>query len=229
MALEKILIEAFTDDTFSTATQANGEALSIEAFINPSSYKRVTQIGLAHKKLINDSAPSYFFQSIKDDSLSIGKIIVDGTGIIATRPKPPLDNVDNYIKKFRSVVCEYDGKEHTIPFLKISWGSLKFHCICSSLEVNYLLFNPDGSALRAELSLQVKATTDPESKTKIAGTSSPDLTHLVYVKAGQDLPLISYKIYKDSSYYLDLANKNNLNSIFAIFPGDKINCPPLKK
>ena len=63
----------------------------------------------------------------------------------------------------------------------------------------------------------------------MAGKSSPDLTHSRTVKAGDNLSMMSRNIYKDSSYYLELARTNNLNSVFDIKPGDQIFFPPIKK
>jgi len=61
------------------------------------------------------------------------------------------------------------------------------------------------------------------------GFNSPDLTHLRTANAGDNLPLMSNKIYGDSKYYLELAKVNNLNSVFDVLPGDKVVFPPLKK
>jgi nucleoid-associated protein YgaU len=40
---------------------------------------------------------------------------------------------------------------------------------------------------------------------------------------------MSYQIYGDSSYYMEIARVNKLANINAIKPGDQLYFPPLKK
>ena len=169
MELKKILIEAF-DENFSKSLG------SIEAFINPDNYSRDVQIRLKDNPTINSSAATFSFLSVGEEKLTLGKIIVDGTGVVVSKPKPPLDTVEGYIKKFRSVVCDWNGDIHSTPYLKITWGSLVFNCICSSVSLKYTLFKPDGTPLRAEITLTLQSTVDPETNAKMAAQNSPDLT-----------------------------------------------------
>jgi len=198
---KKIKIESFKD---AACTQAVPDG-SIEAFINPNEYTKSIKIKYAQSQTINDPQPTVIFSGIEDESLTLGKIIVDGTGVVsnATLTK----DVDTYIQNFQDVVSKYIGDVHSTPFLKITWGKLSFICVCRSFDVRYTLFNPDGSALRAEITLGLTSTINYSTKVKQAGTSSPDLTHARTVKAGDSLPLMCYQIYGDSSYYIDVARK----------------------
>jgi len=138
--------------------------------------------------------------------------------------------VDEYIDKIKNLAYDFKGKEHRPSFLKIEWGSIKsFICVCKKISVKYSLFNVDGSALRGTIELSLSETVDFKTKLKQAEKSSPDLTHVRIVKAGDSLPLMTYRIYGDSSYYLEVAKANGLASISAIKPGDKIYFPPVKK
>ena len=98
-----------------------------------------------------------------------------------------------------------------------------------SFTVAYSLFKPDGSALRATINLKLTESKDYKTKAKEAQKSSPDLTHMRTVKAGDTLPLMTYRIYGDSSYYTEVARVNKLRSFNDIKPGDQIYFPPIKK
>ena len=59
-----------------------------------------------------------------------------------------------------------------------------------------------------------------------AGKNSSDLTHIRVVQAGDNLPLMCFRIYGDSSFYIKVAKFNKLNDFRDIKPGDHITFPP---
>jgi len=221
MALEKLQIQAFSDAA--CTTEASGP---IKAFINPESYSRDCSITYKDVELIGSPADTKTFVGMGQDTLTLSNLVVDGTGIVSLGN---YQNVDAYIKAFNDVVYKYNGSMHQANFLMITWGSLNYIGVCKSYKVKYTMFKPDGSALRAFIDLVVESSVDMKTKSKLAEKQSPDLTHFRTVKAGDTLPLMTYRIYGDSAYYLQVAQINNLKSIFAIRPGDRIYFPPLKK
>jgi nucleoid-associated protein YgaU len=62
---------------------------------------------------------------------------------------------------------------------------------------------------------------------KKKAASSPDLTHLITVKAGDTLPLLCDRIYRDSGYYMEVARINGLSSFRNLQPGTTLKFPPL--
>ncbi len=62
---------------------------------------------------------------------------------------------------------------------------------------------------------------------KEAGRGSPDLTHLVTVRAGDTLPLLCERIYREPGYYLDVARINGLSAFRQLQPGSRLRFPPL--
>lgn len=227
MGLKKIKIESFEDPACSL-TKKKGQ---IEAFINPKSYTTKKVVEYATPEVISDSAQTYFFSKMGPETLVFDEIIVDGTGLTESTLASLVSHqdVETYIQDFKDVVCDYNGDTHGTNYLKISWAKLSFQCVCKSVTVKYTLFKPDGTPLRASITLDLQKSVDWDTKTKEAGNNSPDLTHLRTVKAGDTLPLMSYEIYGDSSYYLEVARVNKLAGINAIKPGDQIYFPPLKK
>ncbi|MES2004837.1 MAG: LysM peptidoglycan-binding domain-containing protein [Bacteroidota bacterium] len=225
MELKKVKIESFKDPDCNQA-MPNG---TIEAFINPKEYTKSIKIDYTKKSVINDSQPTWVFSKVSSENLTLGEFIVDGTGLVNNNATINNQDVDGYIKKFQDIVSKYNGETHGPPYLKITWGKLLFVCVCQSFNVKYTLFKPDGTALRAEITLGLINTVDWSTKVMEAQRSSPDLTHVRTVKAGDTIPLMAYQIYGDSAYYLDIARVNKLNHVNDIKPGDQLYFPPLKK
>ncbi len=219
--LIKLKIESFSKPDCDAGSRLN----YIQAVINPDSYSRDFKINYDNPEIIGDAGNTSFFAGMGVNTFSLNKLVVDGTGVI---PIPGADSVDDYIEKFSNVVYQYQGVLHRPPYLKISWGNLIVIGVCTSMKVDYKLFKPDGTALRAYIDLTLIESTDPDTIAKEAGKSSADLTHERIVKAGDTLPLMTYQIYGDASLYVMVAEHNNLDSFMDIKPGDKIFFPPFK-
>ncbi|HTI07999.1 MAG TPA: hypothetical protein VL832_05570 [Puia sp.] len=217
----KLKIQAFDDAECTGAKR--GE---MDAVINPASYQRTFNPIYEPSKEKNAPDTTMIFKGIGQNDLNLS-FIVDGTGVVPLGSQ--YSNVDDYIDKFMDMVYGFKGKLHRPYYLLVSWGSLKFTGICSKANVKYTLFTPDGKALRATLDVTLTESKDYKTKAKEAAKSSPDLTHLKSVRAGDTLPLMTYHIYKDPSHYLKVARANGLSSCWAIKPGDAIKFPSIKK
>jgi len=217
--LVKLKIEGFEDPA--CVSKKKGEII---AFINPSTYKRNFKTVYETSNEVNTNAPTQIFKFVGESDLKLS-FFVDGTGVVPLAKK--YANVDAYINAFTSLVYGFKGDIHRPYFLLVTWGTLKFTGICTGLDVTYNLFTPDGNALRATIDITLTESVDYKTKAKEAAKSSPDLTHMRVVKAGDTLPLMTYRIYGDSSYYVEVAKRNNLSSFNAIKPGDVLYFHPL--
>jgi hypothetical protein len=150
---------------------------------------------------------------------------IDGTGVIGNTKI----DVDVEINKFKEVTLDYDGEIHEPPEVTVSWGSLILKSKLESLDVNYSLFSPNGRPLRAKLNISFVGSMDEKEASKRRSNSSPDLSHVRIVQAGDTLPLMCYKIYGDSAMYLEVARMNNLVDFRHLKPGTEILFPPIKK
>ena len=110
----------------------------------------------------------------------------------------------------------------------VLWGSQIFVGRLTSMKVDATLFKASGEPLRAKLDLEFKSYVSSEEEALRANRSSPDMSHLVEVRAGDTLPLLCYRIYRDSSYYLEVARYNNLTDFRDLEPGRKLHFPPLR-
>jgi len=91
------------------------------------------------------------------------------------------------------------------------------------------MFQPSGVPLRAVITAGFADSSDDTTRVALEQNQSPDLTHVRLVKAGDNLPSLCYKIYGDSSYYLDVARVNRIDQFRKLEPGTKIFFPPLEK
>ncbi len=225
--LEKLKITAYKDEKFS------GEGVdSCKVAINPEKYSRKCSIQYNKDEAVGKSGGSPKFSKVPAEVISF-ELVFDATGAI---PAPAMGadpgvltgSVDEQIKKFTGIIYEYQGDIHSPYYLELSWGDFTFQCRLQSLDFNYTLFKPDGSPLRAKANVTF---VEFQSEQKLAAeedNQSPDVTHMVTVKHGETLPVLCYRIYKDSSLYTEIARVNNLVDFRLIEPGRTLIFPPVK-
>ncbi len=220
-ALVKLMIKGYSDPkaTSNLVGQVN-------AVINPESYTLSYNIAYMDSKTLGQPGPTQIFSRMDSGDFEL-ELLADGTGIVPLPSSQP--TVDAYVQKVKSVVYSYQGTQHRPNYLRITWGKSIFRGVCKNVTVKYTLFKPDGSALRALIKLSLSESIPFETKVQEAAASSPDLTHIRTVKAGDTLPLMTYRIYGESVHYMEVARINGLNSIHDIKPGDELYFPPLKQ
>ncbi|HEU0053299.1 MAG TPA: tail protein X, partial [Longimicrobium sp.] len=132
------------------------------------------------------------------------------------------------VEAFKGLVFAYYGQTHSPRFLQLVWGTLFFRCRLSELSISYTLFKPDGTPLRARADATFISYTDEKALAKQAKKSSPDLTHVREVRAGDTLPLLCWEIYGSSAWYPRVAEVNGLAGFRDLPVGMQIVFPPLE-
>lgn len=181
-------------------------------------YDHTSQKGSLRINLLNSRNKFAGYQTEKTSF----DITLDDTGAI-----PDSKSVVEQIDSLKNVTYHYNGKKHEPEIVLIKWGSFIFVGRLTNLNVNYTLFSSEGKPLRAVVSLSFIRYTSVEEQAKEAKQSSPDLTHVIEFKSGDSLPLLCHEIYQDSSYYMEVARHNNLESFRNIKPGTQLYFPPL--
>jgi len=220
--LAKLKITAYADGTFSKPL---GEPFSV--VINPHRYSHGYAIEYNDPQAQGSSGGSPQFNRIPSETVSF-ELVFDGTGVLPPAPGVPPD-VSKQIDLFKNLVFGYNGRIHSPKLLILAWGTLLFKCRLTSLDLTYTLFKPDGTPLRATANASFEGFNDEAELAKMANQSSPDLSHLVTVKAGDTLPLLCYDIYGSSAYYIQVARVNGLTGFRAIAPGTQLLFPPLSE
>ena len=141
------------------------------AWINPSSYQYTYGIKAGSSSASSGSISKPRVEGYAPDSVSF-KLILDATGLVAP-PLPhqsiPRDGVASLINGFLvNIARPYSPKnaknkaEQRQPKLMISWAQLQFPCIITGLSIDYKLFKPDGTPIRAELSTSFTESRDDQ-------------------------------------------------------------------
>ncbi|MBK6346963.1 MAG: LysM peptidoglycan-binding domain-containing protein [Bacteroidales bacterium] len=225
--LEKMLILAFSDSEKAENGGLKEADDVFEALINPEGY------ALSYKLKFSEGAQGQGTsgQQLKYEYTEPEEItfefLFDNTGIIDGKPRA---SVAEDLKRFRKVVVDYKGDAHEPRHFKLVWGENSiFKGRVTELSINYKLFRPDGTPIRAVATVRFKSSIEEQIRAARENNSSPDLTHVRKVKAGDTLPLMCYGIYGNPAYYLQVAAANGLSDFRSLKPGTDIFFPPIEK
>lgn len=221
--LFKLKITAFRDEKFSEAV-ADG---TFKSLLNPEKYVFNYKIEYNDDQATGSSGNAPRFEKIPPRDLDL-EFLFDRTGVLAQQKSSKDNGVIDDIEKFKTVTCEYSGDEHRPYFLEIAWGSLLFKCVLVEMNIEYKLFNPEGTPLRAVIKAKFKETIEKDLRLAEENKNSPDLTHLRTVSDGDTLPLMCHRIYGDSKYYLQVAQINKLYNFRQLQTGQRVFFPPIK-
>lgn len=222
-SVDKLEITAYTDPGFSRP--ASDAPVSVA--INPDKYSRAFKICYTDVKGAGSPGGSPVFNKMPSETVQF-ELVFDGTGVLP-RGKSPAKDVTEQIDAFKTLVLKFDGGIHSPRFVKLAWGTLLFKCRLQSLDLTYTLFAPDGSPVRARAAVSFLGFTDEKELQARVKKSSPDLTHLVTVRAGDTLPLLCHRIYGRSDLHCQIAERNGLTDLRSLTPGDRLVFPPLDK
>ncbi|MCB0575237.1 MAG: hypothetical protein KDC61_11810 [Saprospiraceae bacterium] len=221
--VEKIAIQAYSD---AKMTAAVGQPFFIP--INPETYSEKRQVKQDSNQGIGNQGNNPKYGGTSSEELKLD-FIFDGTGTVeGNRLKDT--KVSEQVTMFLDTVYYMDGKSHKPYYLKIQWGKyLTFPSVLTTVDINYVLFDRDGSPLRAKVSATFLGYTEREKRIKLEDKSSPDLTHSRTVIQGSRLDLMTHEMYGDSKYMLQVARANGLTSLRPIKAGIQLEFPPFDK
>ena len=225
--LEKMEITAFADADHSTAiagakyvTQVNPEKVALKYEIEPGG-----------DQAQGTSATEATFGKIKPQELSF-EFMFDATGAIPNPDESPAINKDGVfekVKHFLSVVYDYNGDTHKPNNLQLAWGRLLFKCVLKTVNIDYRLFRPDGTPLRAVASASFTESIPEDLRVATDAPASPDITHTRRVKDGETLLQLAQEIYGDPRFYVEIARANRITNFRKLTTGQILNFPPIEK
>ncbi|EON78219.1 hypothetical protein ADIS_1416 [Lunatimonas lonarensis] len=221
--LEKLKLVAYSDPKFNNKV-GDGEFTTL---LNPEKYAYTYKIEQDKQQATGTSSASPRFNKKLPEELQLD-FVFDRTGIIPERPKTD-DGIIDDLEHFKKVVLDYNGDQHKPNYVMISWGSLLFKGSLTEMNVEFKLFRPDGTPLRAVAKAKFKGFVEDDLRVARENNQSPDLTHFRIVRAGDTLPLMAFRIYGDASYYLEVAKANKLMDFRNLRPGQEIYFPPIQK
>lgn len=234
--LEKMTLVGYEDHTFSDRS-----GYQYTALINPESYS--ITYGTARNARSAQGSGEFIsqFNNRLPQTLTF-KFLFDATGVIKKDQGilsglTPAINVPGIsinapdlmqdLAAFKKVVYDFNGTTHQPPYVQLQWGVLLYNCKLTGMTINFKLFKPDGTPLRAEADCTFEGVIDEEKLAGIFNLSSPDLTHIRTVKEGDTLSLMCYREYGDSKYYYQVAQFNGLTDFKSLAPGMQLLFPPI--
>lgn len=222
--LTKLRIKGYKDERFSQEV-ADGE---FNTLLNPENYRIRYQISQNESQAQGTSSAAPRFNKTLPEDLQLD-FLFDRSGVIKGYEDESGEGIIGDIEKFKKVVLDYNGDQHKPNYLVVSWGSLLFKGSLKDMEITYKLFKPDGTPIRATIRATFKGFIEDNLRVARENNNSPDLTHIRMVGEGDTLPLMTFRIYGDSKYYLEVAKANKLINFRKLKPGQQIFFPPIEK
>ena len=230
--LDKMQLQAYADEAFS---EKKGEPFTV--LINPESYTikyRVDQTesqgqGTSHPQLHfnNIAAQDIHFDFVFDSSGVVVEPALINIGIV--NPFAETANIIEQIETFKQLMFYYQSETHRPNFVAIKWGTLLFKGQMMTMDIDYKLFKPDGTPIRALARVDFKGSIEEDLRVALENSLSPDITHQRLFKADDRFDLVVAKIYKDPVYYIDVARANGLSGFRKIAKGTRLIFPPVEK
>lgn len=126
---------------------------------------------------------------------------------------------------------------HHIPVVTFVWGQFsqetqhnpEYVFYVTSVKVEYTMFLPDATPVRAKVTLGMEQKLPPEAEEQMRGKNSPDHAKLYTVKRGDTLQAIANAEYSDPREWRRIAKTNNIDDPMALRPGMKLLVPPILK
>jgi hypothetical protein len=227
--LEKLLIRSFENRDFS----GEDPARKFVTPINPESFTQTFKVNADTSKGHGSPGTEAKYKSTEPEQLKL-EFILDGTktmeGYGGDNKEYIKRKVHDQLEDLKKCVYNFDGKIHRPRFLVVMWGSeMNFKCVLSNLDLNYTLFEPDGTPLRVKVTATFLAHKSREQLLAESKASSPDLTHYRKVKQGERLDLLTNSIYNDPKYFMQVGKVNKLTTIRQLAPGTDLYFPPFNK
>lgn len=218
--LDKLKIIPFKDsESVQTGLPAGPPFI---AQFNPESFSVQNDIVLSDEQVAqgaNGGEAGFVAVSPREYSF---EFLLDGTGAAG----PSID-VFLQLKNFQ-VTTGFFGDSHRSRFLVLHWGTFIATCVLKSYTVNYKLFRPNGTPLRAVISATFSEHIANDLQQLISNLMSPDVTHIHEVIDGEQLANISHQVYNSPDYYLQVAEHNQLDNVRCVRAGQSLSLPPLK-
>jgi hypothetical protein len=218
--VEKIVIRPFLN-----AKQDKSAGPDFVIPINPESYAQSYKVELKQKPTGGNQGSNPEYKYTTPEQLKLD-FVLDNTGTIEGNILDGTE-ITTQVDKLMDAVYRMKGEAHKPATLKIQWGLYTFDCVLTTLDINYVLFKPNGEPLRAKVSATFIQYTEPTRRVAIEDKHSPDLYRSVRVADGDTLPLLSYKNYGDPTWYTQLAYYNELVSVRALKTDQELIFPPI--
>lgn len=227
--LEKLVIRSYEKRDFS----GEDKSKEFSTPINPESFTQTFKVNADSSGGHGKPGAEVKYKSTEPEELRL-EFTLDGTHIVEGYGGDKKDyikrKVHDQVEDLKNCCYNFDGNIHRPRFLIVFWGTdMNFKCVLSNLELNYNLFEPDGSPLRVKVNATFLAHKSREVLLAESKASSPDLTHYRKFKQGDRLDLLTNSIYNNPKYFMEVGKANGLTTLRQVKPGTDLYFPPFDK
>lgn len=194
-------------------------AEEIPVRFNPTEYQLAKTVSYQQQSLPGFTSPVTQFVSGQAETLTM-ELLFD------TSEEEDGDVRESYTDRIDGLLS-VDGDLHAPPRCRFVWGKLEFTAVLESANKTFTLFRPDGTPLRARVSVTFTEYNPPALQKAEEPRKSADRTKLRVVIEGESLPLIAAREYGDSRRWRPIAEANGIENPRALEPGTELVVPPL--
>ena len=216
MALEKALI----------TNTATGERIAV--MFNPEEYTLNRENNFAQMAVPGLSAPLIQFVSGNQQTLEM-ELFLD-TYEAHVHSARPLNAAGDDVRKLANKMIglmNIERATHAPPVLLFTWSSLSFSCVLSRATQRFVMFKPDGTPVRARLTVTFSQYTNAELEAREIKRETADYTKVHVVRQGETLATIAAAAYGDPRNWRPIAIRNGIDDPRRLAPGTELALPRL--
>lgn len=232
-----------------TKDRLKGKTLAV--FYNPESYRVSYAVTYSSKQRGGSEGMVMKYKKSPPKVLSF-KLIFDGTGASVpggyqTQPAPKANketpaqrgarlkaqrkaSVNEKVNAFINLAYNQMKNPKRPKRLLITWGaagSLSMMVVLTKADITYNLFAPDGTPLRAEVSVTFKETLPTKLERRKKAKQQKQKTAEKTVENNTNVAQECHQQHGTTSTYMEVAKANDLDSVRGLKPGQKLTFPPI--
>jgi nucleoid-associated protein YgaU len=141
-----------------------------------------------------------------------------------------INNARDDVRKLTTQVTglmDIDPTTHAPPVLLFTWSSLSFTCVLARAAQRFIMFNPDGTPVRARLQVVFQEFTNVDLEAKEVKRQTADYTKRYQVGQGETLSGIAAASYGDPALWRAIAVANGIDRPRPLTVGQDLILPNL--
>jgi Contractile injection system tube protein/LysM domain len=198
----------------------------IDCWFNPSEYTISKSNKWTVKPVVGEGTPTAEFGGGDAQKLTLDLMFDD-----ADRPDGDVRGITNQLFAAMAVDKAHASSKNSgrPPTIEFGWGAnTTFKAVCDSLKVQFLLFRPNGTPVRAKATISLiqaepKVGKGPQNPTTrgIGGLR----THVV--RDGDSIQSVAYSAYGDATLWRRIAEANGIDDPLSLPRGSVLSIPTL--